>query len=136
MVKLNCVFVLVALATCGLASASERAETVDAARIQSAVYHSRQDLRGSANITAAAAISVDGTRDGLQRLGSRRSLGDHGVIRSYRQVAGNAARNPKGRLVLSAGPVAEPETFTMLLSGMGLMVLLARRRKKAHDLSA
>ena len=38
--------------------------------------------------------------------------------------------NPRSQLIVLAAPVPEPETFAMLLSGLGVLVAVARRRKR------
>ena len=139
MVKLNGVLVLAALAISGVASASQRAETLSAAHARFAVvFDNRQSIPDVATIAATAGVAVGGAQDGLQDLDPGRSLGDHDVTRSYRAVASdqeisNAAQFPKERVALSAAELGEPKTLTMVLSGLGLMVYLARRRKKSSD---
>lgn len=141
-VTANGVLVLAALATSGLAYASQSAETVKAAHVRFAVFDNRQYVPDGANFVATAGITVGGAPVGLRHLGSGPSLGDRGVTGSYREVASNqevasnVAEIPKDRIALSAGAATEPATFTMILSGLGLMVYLARRRKKGRDLLA
>lgn len=38
--------------------------------------------------------------------------------------------NPRSQLIVLAAPVPEPETFAMLLSGLGVLAVVARRRKR------
>lgn len=53
----------------------------------------------------------------------------------YFQVAGNASGTGGGAYVFSAttAPVPEPETYAMLMAGLGVMGAIAVRRKKAKQ---
>lgn len=40
--------------------------------------------------------------------------------------------NPRSQLIVLAAPVPEPETFAMLLSGLGVLAVVARRRRRTQ----
>jgi hypothetical protein len=44
------------------------------------------------------------------------------------QDGSNLDPNPKSQLIVLAAPVPEPETYAMMLAGMGLLAFAARRR--------
>ena len=53
--------------------------------------------------------------------------------------AGYADINGAGRgygITSVTAPIPEPETYALLLAGLGLLGIVARRRKKTHDLAA
>lgn len=37
--------------------------------------------------------------------------------------------SPRSQLIVLAAPVPEPETYAMLLSGLGVLAMIARRRR-------
>ena len=73
----------------------------------------------------------------LRDLGRRVGQGDIGALPVIIEVIGKAGSfttgkaNYQGSLALTAAPVPEPETYALMLAGLGAVGFAARRRK-AH----
>lgn len=94
-------------------------------------YYTAADLRASSGTAASGALfgaTQTGSWDGLQAMSVDASL------TSYAQQSGPglssaALTNVSYGFGVIAAPVPEPETYAMLLAGLGLVGAIARRRK-------
>jgi PEP-CTERM motif len=96
----------------------------------------RYDLNGP-TLNASAGITGGAiARTWMDGLGAAPSAGNYEITYLYEDFGAVVADNSQNRLAYPTAPAPKPKTYTMLLSGLGLMVLLARRRKKSRDPSA
>lgn len=75
--------------------------------------------------TLVGSYSFDGTTGSSPFTFSSLSSGDY-----FYRVTGNATGMAGGFYTISSAPIPEPETYAMLLAGLGV-TLIARKRKKA-----
>lgn len=71
------------------------------------------------------AYSFNGTTGSSPTLFSSLTTGDY-----YYRVTGTATGMAGGFYTISSAPIPEPETYAMLLAGLGLTVMARRRTKK------
>jgi len=59
------------------------------------------------------------------------TVDEHGTIYIVaEQIQDGIALNPQSQLIVLTAPVPEPETYAMMLAGLGLLGFVARRRKQ------
>lgn len=114
-------------------SGFSNSSAADVNSLQAAIWHLENEGDHSAYNSMAISLVNAAVNAATTHLGGWTGIGDVRVLNLFDTYSGGTfSGNHQDQLYLLPTPIPEPETYAMLLAGLGLMGFVARRRKASR----